>query len=184
MKAAHPEATAVELWFQDEMRIGQKGSLTRVWAPRGKRVVAARDLRFGYVYIFGAVCPARDTGAAIIMPTVNIASMNEHLAEISRCVAPGAHALVVLDGAGWHPKSGLNIPTNITLEFLPPYSPEINPAEEFWHELRRNHFHLRIFETVEDVIDACCNAWNTALHKPGFIRSVTGFSWLPGLKPS
>lgn len=165
------------------MRIGQKGTLTRVWAPRGKRAVAQRDLRFGYVYIFGAVCPARDTGAAIIMPTVNIAAMNEHLAEISRCVAPGAHALVVLDGAGWHSKSGLVVPANITLEVLPPYSPEINPAEELWHEMRRNHFALRTFDTVEDVIEACCEAWNAAVNKTGFIRSVTGFSWLPGLKP-
>ena len=83
----HP-GQAIELWFQDEMRVGQKGTLTRVWAAKGERAAAPRDLRFGYAYLFGAVCPARDTGAAIVMPMVNTIAMNEHLVEIGRCVSP------------------------------------------------------------------------------------------------
>ncbi len=161
------------------MRVGQKGTLTRVWAAKGERATAARDLRFGYAYLFGAVCPARDTGAAIVMPMVNTAAMNEHLVEIGRCVSPGAHAALVLDGAGWHPREGLAVPANISLLFLPTYSPELNPAEELWHELRRHFLANRVIDTVEELIDACCNAWNAALQKPGFIKSVTGFSWLP-----
>lgn len=164
------------------MRVGQKGTLTRIWAARGQRATACRDLRFGYAYLFGAVCPARDTGAAIVMPAVNVAAMNEHLAEIGRCVHPGAHAVLVLDGAGWHPHGGLTVPDNLSLIFLPPYSPELNPVEELWHELRRRFFANRMIDTVDQLIDACCNAWNAALAQPGFIRSVTGFSWLPALK--
>src|SRR5229473_3057308 len=85
----HP-GQPIELWFQDEMRVGQKGTLTRVWAAKGERATAPRDLRFGYAYLFGAVCPVRDTGAAIVMPMVNTIAMNEHLIEIGRCVSPGA----------------------------------------------------------------------------------------------
>jgi hypothetical protein len=183
MRAAHP-GRPIELWFQDEMRIGQKGGLTRLWAARGTRVAAKRDLRFGYSYIFGAVCPARDTGAAIVMPMVNVEAMNCHLAEIACCVAPGALALLVLDGAGWHPIASLKVPDNLSLLFLPPYSPELNPVEELWHELRRHYFANRVIETVDQLVEACCNAWNAASAKPGFIKSVTGFTWLPALSPS
>jgi putative transposase len=114
----HP-GQPIELWFQDEMRVGQKGTLTRVWTAKGTRATAPRDLRFGYASLFGAVCPARDTGAAIVMPMVNTIAMNEHLLEIGRCVSPGAHAVLILDGAGWHPHQGLAVPANITLLFLP-----------------------------------------------------------------
>jgi hypothetical protein len=179
----HP-SQPIELWFQDEMRVGHKGTLTRVWAAEGQRATASRDLRFGYAYLFGAVCPARDTGAAIVMPMVNVPAMNEHLAEIARCVCPGAHALLVLDGAGWHPDKGLAVPDNISLLFLPPYSPELNPVEELWHELRRRYLANRVIDNVEQLIEACCTAWNRALRTPGFIKSVTGFSWLPALKTS
>jgi DDE superfamily endonuclease len=174
----HP-GQSIELWFQDEMRVGQKGTLTRVWAAKGERATAPRDLRFGYAYLFGAVCPARDTGAAIVMPMVNTSAMNEHLVEIGCCISPGAHAVLILDGAGWHPRAGLAVPANITLLFLPTYSPELNPVEELWHELRRHYLANRVIDTVEELIEACCYAWNAALHKPGFIKSVTGFSWLP-----
>lgn len=179
--AAANSGKPIELWFQDEMRVGQKGTLTRVWAAHGQRATATRDLRFGYAYLFGAVCPARDTGAAVVMPVVGVAAMNEHLAEIGRCVRPGAHAVLVLDGAGWHPRAGLAVPDNLSLVFLPPYSPELNPVEELWHELRRRYFANRIIDTVEQLIDVCCDAWNAALAQPGFIKSVTGFSWLPAL---
>jgi hypothetical protein len=89
----------MEIWFTDEARVGQQGTLTRVWAKRGSRPRAPRDRRFEWAYLFGAICPERSTGAAIIMPEVNVAAMNEPLAEISRRVSVGAIALLVLDGA-------------------------------------------------------------------------------------
>jgi len=91
------------------------------------------------VHIFGAICPGRGVGAAIIMPGVNIEAMNEHLAEISTQVAAGAHCLLVCDGASWHQQGGdLIVPDNITLLPLPPYSPELNPMENVWDYLRGN----------------------------------------------
>jgi hypothetical protein len=89
----------LEVWFQDEARVGQQGTLTRIWARRGSRPPAPRDQRHHWAYIFGAVCPARTVGAALVLPTVNAELMSLHLAEISKCVAAGAHAILILDGA-------------------------------------------------------------------------------------
>jgi hypothetical protein len=118
---------ATEIWFQDEARVGQQGSLEYIWAPIGSRPLAVRDNRHDSVYLFGALCAHRAVGAAIIMPAANTEAMNEHLKEISTQVAPGAHAILVCDGAGWHQRGGkLRVPDNITLLSLPPYSPELN----------------------------------------------------------
>src|SRR5215469_6940181 len=124
---------------RDEARVGQKGSLEYIWAPIGSRPPMVRDNRHDSAYLFGAICHARTVGAAIIMPTVNTEAMNEHLKEISTQVAPGAHAVLVCDGAGWHqPGKRLRLPHNISLLPLPPYSPELNPMENVWDYLRGN----------------------------------------------
>ncbi len=125
--AVPPEAAGrpVEIWFADEARVGQQGTLTRVWAKRGSCPRAPRDRRFEWAYLFGAICPQRSAGAAIVMPEVNVEAMNEHLAEISRRVCLGAIALLVLDGAPWHTSPQLKLPDNIVLLPLPPYSPEL-----------------------------------------------------------
>jgi DDE superfamily endonuclease len=125
---AHDKPT--EIWFQDEARIGQKGTLTRIWARIGSRPRAPRDSRYEWAYLFGAVCPECAIGAALVMPYANSEAMNLHLREIGRAVAPGAHAILVLDGAGWHTSHVLDPPGNITLLCLPPYSPELNPGRE------------------------------------------------------
>src|SRR6202040_4042192 len=96
----------VEVWFQDEARIGRKNSLTRVWGQTGSRPVAPKDLGFASAYLFGAVCPSQGKAAALIMPICNTAAMNHHLAEISSQVAADAHAAVILDRAGWHRSQG------------------------------------------------------------------------------
>ena len=78
-------------------------------------------------------------GAAIIMPAANAEAMNEHLNEISTQVAPGAHAVLICDGAGWHQTGKrLLVPENITLLHLPPYAPELNSMENVWEYLRGN----------------------------------------------
>lgn len=103
------------MWFQDEARVGQQGTLTRIWAERGTRPRAPRDTRYTSAWIFGAVCPERAATAALVMPNADTPAMSAHLAEISRAVAEGAHAILVLDGAGWHGAKALCVPDNITL---------------------------------------------------------------------
>src|SRR4051812_42171050 len=138
--ALPPEAAGrpVEIWFTDEARVGQQGTLTRVWAKRGSRPRAPRDRRFEWAYLFGAICPQRSVGAAIIMPEVNVEAMNEHLAVIGRRVCAGAIAVLVLDGAGWHSSPRLKLPDNIVLVPLPPYAAELNPMENVWEYMRGN----------------------------------------------
>ena len=174
-----PEAAdkSVEVWFTDEARIGQQGTITRVWAKRGSRRRAPRDGRFQWAYLFGAVCPQRSTGAAIIMPEVNVEAMNEHLAEISQCVSLGAIALLVLDGAGWHSSPRLTLPDNIVLLALPPYAPELNPVENVWEFLRGNLLSHRVWQTYDDILEACRDAWNRLLQMPDRIASITRRSW-------
>jgi len=169
---------AIEIWFQDEARVGQQGSLEYIWAPVGSRPLAVRDNRHDSVYLFSALCPSRATGAAIIMPAVNSEAMSEHLKEIAAQIAPGAHAVLVCDGAGWHQRSGrLTIPENITLLPLPPYSPELNPMENVWDYLRGNKLSHRVWDTYDAIVQACAEAWRFLIGDPERIRSIATRSW-------
>ena len=116
-----PKGTSVELWWADEARVGQQTQLTRRWAKRGTRPSAARDQRRSSAWIFGAICPAEGKAAAIVMPRCNSEAMSMHLEEIAFHVAPGAHAVLLLDQAGWHASAELVVPSNITLMPLPPH---------------------------------------------------------------
>ena len=127
LRARLPANTAIEIWWQDEARVGQKTMLTRRWARRGSRPTALRDQRTKSAYIFGAICPARGVGAGLVLPRCNTQAMQWHLDEISALVTPGAHAVLIIDRAGWHTTGRLEIPSNITLMFLPPRAPELNP---------------------------------------------------------
>ena len=142
------------MWFQDEARIGQKNSLTRVWGQTGSRPAAPKDLGFASAYVFGAVCPSEGKAAALIMPICNTLAMNHHLREISSQVASDAHAVVILDRAGWHRSQGLVVPDNITLLELPAYSPELNPVERIWHYLRSHWLANSVFPSLADIMDA------------------------------
>jgi len=126
------DAADVEIWFADEARIGQKNKITRRWAKRGTRPSAPRDQRTASAYIFGAICPKDGKGAALVLPACNTEAMNLHLTEIATAIAPGKHAVLLLDQAGWHLSSRLTVPPNITLLPLPAKCPELNPQENVW----------------------------------------------------
>src|SRR5512137_1476067 len=140
----------IEIWFQDEARIGQKNKITRRWARRGTRPSAPHDQRTRSAYIFGAICPAQGSAAGLVLPRCNTAAMALHLAEISQMVTPGSHAVLLLDQAGWH------LSDNITLMPLPPKAPELNPVENIWQFIRDNWLSNRVFRSYEDIIDHCC----------------------------
>ena len=168
----------MELWFQDEARVGQKGTHSYIWAPVGARPLMVRDNRHDSAWLFGAICPHRAVGAAIIMPGVNAAAMSQHLAEISTQVAPGAQAVLICDGAGWHQTGGrLRVPDNITLLPLPPYSPELNPMENVWHYLRENTLCSLVWDSYEAIVEACTTAWHFLINDPERIRSIGAREW-------
>jgi hypothetical protein len=124
--------------------VGQKNKITRRWARRGSRPRAPHDQRTKWAYIFGAICPAEGKGAGLVMPWCDTEAMQAHLEEISTQVARGAHAVLILDRAGWHISNDLRVPDSITLLPLPPRSPELNPTENVWQFLRDNHLSNRL----------------------------------------
>ena len=170
----------LEIWFCDEARIGQKNTISRRWAKRGTRPAAPQDQRTQSAYIFGAICPAVGKGAGLVLPRCTTQAMNLHLAEIAQAVAPGSHAVLLLDRAGWHVSSKLKVPDNITLVPLPPRSPELNPVENVWQFMRENWLSSRIFSSYSDILDHCCAAWNKLTDQPWRIMSLGLRDWAHG----
>src|SRR3712207_5097898 len=148
------------------MRLGQKNGIVRQWARRGSRPRQSADQRYESAYLFGAICPARGTGAALALPHVDTEAMQLHLDEISRNVAKGAHAVLLLDRAGWHTTGRLAVPRNMTLVFLPSRAPELNPVENLLQYLRENWLSNRVFDTYEAIINVACEAWCKLLPQP------------------
>lgn len=172
-----PEPPQVEIWFQDELRAGRKGTNTRVWARRGVRPRAVRDHRYGYRYLFAASRADDPCAVGHVCEKANTCEMNVHLEMISAKVKPGNHAVVVLDGAGWHRSKALERPANVSLLHLPPYSPELNPVEQVFDYLRSNFLSNRLFPKVEDVQAAMQDAWMAFETDLERIASVTKRSW-------
>ncbi len=113
-----------------------------------------------------------------MLPHSDSHAFNLHLAEISKAVAPGAHAAVLIDGAGYHGAGALKLPHNLTLIRLPPYSPELNSAENIWAYLRQNQLANSVFETYDDIVDVCCDAWNFFAHNHAAVTSITTRDWM------
>ncbi len=165
------------MWFQDEARLGQKNGQTRIWAKKGTRPRMPADQRYKNAYLFGAICPAHGKGAALMLPWANTTTMQMHLDEISCHVARKAHAVILMDRAGWHTTGKLKVPKNITIILLPSRSPELNPVENIWQYIRQNWLSNRIFEDYDAIIDAGCDAWSKLLAQPDTIKSIGTRKW-------
>ena len=163
------------------MRVGQKNKLTYRWAKKGSRPRAAHDQRTQSTYLFGAVCPEHGTGAALVLPFCNTEAMQLHLDEIATRVTAGAHAILILDQAGWHGAKELKIPSNISILQLPPRAPELNSQENIWQFMRQNWLSNRIFKSFDDIVDHCCYAWNTLIDQPWKIMSIAHRATGPSL---
>ncbi len=172
-----PAGRPIEIWFQDEARLGQKNSCVRQWARKGTRPRQPADQRYQSAYLFGAICPARGIGAALMMPKANTHAMQAHLDEISIHVVQHAHAVVLMDRAGLHTTGKLDMPGNMTIILLPSRSPELNPVENIWQYMRQNWLSNRVFETNEDILDAGCEAWNKLIAQPETIKSIGTRKW-------
>jgi len=106
--------------------------------------------------------------------------MQRHLDEIASQVTPGAHAVLILDRAGWHTTGKLNVPPNITLLPLPPRAPELNPVENIWQFIRDNWLSNRIFNSYHEIVALCCDAWNKLIEQPWKIMSIGQRKWVHG----
>jgi len=138
------------------------------------------DQRTKSVWIFGAICPERGVGAGLVLPRCNTEAMQHHLDEISLLVTPAAHAILIVDRAGWHMTNKLIIPDNITILPLPPRSPELNPVENIWQFMRDNWLSNRIFNSYDEIVAVCCDAWNKLINQPWKIMSIGMRDWAHG----
>ncbi len=175
-----PQGIAIEnvdIWFQDEARVGQRGTITRLWAIKGTRPRVIRQQQFEYAYVFGAVCPQRDEAVGLILPAVNIEGMKLHLEQIAAVVPPGRHAVVVLDRAGWHTSKKVGTYENLSLLPLPTASPELNPTEQVWRQLREDELANRCFADYDDIVDSSCKAWNNFTGRPGAVKNLCSRGW-------
>src|SRR5206468_3825124 len=130
-------------------------------------------------YIVGASWPAEGKAARLVMPWCNTEAMNHHLVEISARVAPGRHALLLLDQAGWHVSERLAVPATITIVPLPAKCPELNAQENVWQFLRDNWISNRVFASYDAIVDHCCHAWNKLVAQPWRIMSLGHRAWAP-----
>ena len=157
--------------------MGQEGRPTRRWFQRGMRPRMVRGQRYRSAWISGAVRPARDAGAALVLTGVSAAAMAPLLEEVSSQVPPGVHAAVLVDDAGWHTAGEPRVPGDLTLVHLPPCSPELSAIEKVWRYLRDRHLSGRLSRDAAAIVDACCDAWIRLVAETGRIRSLTDFAW-------
>jgi transposase len=173
----HPGAE-IQIWVQDEARFGQKGSLTRVWARRGSRPRAPKQTQYESLYLTGAVCPATGAAAAILTPTLNAEVINLFFEELATQIPAGVHVILIWDQAGYHISHELRVPENVSLLFLPPYSPELNPMENLWHYLRSHHWSNRVYENYTALLDAATLAWRTVCLVPAQVSRICNYPYL------
>lgn len=174
----HIALDRVDYWFQDEARIGQQNTTTRLWAQKGSRPRAVKQQQFEYAYLFGAVCPSTGRTEAILAPWVNKDIMRQHLELISAATGSGRHAVVIMDGAGWHTQDIVKDIPNVSIMKLPPYSPELNPIEQVWSWLRQHHLANRCFSGYDDIVDASSIAWNDFVSDVKRVTKMCSRDWL------
>jgi len=171
VQAAHPEER-VEVWFEDEARFGQQGTLTHVWAIGGSRPVAPKQVGYANVQVMTAVCPATGRAEGLITHKLDAAVTQLFLDQLSATIPEGVHALLVWDGAGWHTAGSLVAPKNVTLLRLPPYSPELNVVERLWRHLRQRHWSNRVYAGIKDLEEAAVCGWRAVCLDPETVKSV------------
>ena len=172
--ASFPKAGALRLMFQDEARFGRISNTRYCWAKRPMRPMVQAMLTHQYTYAYGAVSPVEGKFDSLILPQVNGACMQLFINEIAARY-PAENIIMVLDGAGWH-KTAFDLPENLRLHFLPPYSPELNPQEHLWDELREKHFHNNAFESFQALEDHWANGLRALELET--VRSITAWDWI------
>jgi len=160
------------------MRVGRKGRLCHRRWSRGRRPPGRRDQRFEWSCVFGAARPDGEAAFGLVLPEVGTQAMQTFLDAFADTIPEDEHAVMVLDPAGWHGANALEVPPNVTLVPLPPYSPQLNPMERVWLWLRERFLSLRVFPDFDAIVDACCHAWNAFADDPDRIRSLCLQPWI------
>jgi transposase len=178
VKDKHP-GKRIEIWLQDEMRFGQQGTKTTVWGETGSRAQTVKQTAFEWCYVFGAVNPVTGNSSALVAPSVNTELMNQHLQFISEEAGMEAQVILVLDQAGWHRSKKLVVPANITLLYLPPYSPQLNTIEKLWGFARSHYMSNRAYQDYQHLFETACEVCRVISSER--IQSVCRAGWIDRL---
>lgn len=152
--------------------------MSRVWSRRGQRAAALRPIGYEWSYLFGAVCPSTGQAHGLLLPYADVAAMQLYLDDFSGSLREGVQAILVCDQAGWHTSGRVAVPGNVRLLFLPPKSPELNPSELLWREMRQQYLSNRVFADVDEVVEKVSEAWNELIASPARLQSLCGFDWI------
>jgi transposase len=163
--------------FQDEARFGRISDPSACWAPSGVRPNTGAQMIREYVYVFGAVSPIDGHHDSLVLPYANAEAMSIFLKEVG-FRHTNEHIMMFMDQASWHKAKALEIPENIELAFLPPYSPDLNPQEQIWDELREKFFCNRTFASLKAVIDNAVKGLQSIEGLPEKIKHLTHRNWI------
>jgi transposase len=170
----------VRLMFQDEARFGRMTRIRRCWSPSPLRPVVFNGYEREFTYVYGAVSPREGEMDWSMTPKMNTENMSAFLKQVSRA-HPKEFIVMVVDGASSHKSKDLAVPENIRLLPLPGYSPELNPQEHIWDELREKEFPNRVFEHMNAVKNQLLHGLTTLCSDPTRIRSITNWPWIISL---
>jgi putative transposase len=165
----------IRLMFQDEARFGRINKLRACWSKKGKRPVISCHFVREYRYAFGAVEPRTGDSCFLVLSHCNTICMNVFLEELSKKYIDDI-ILLACDNAGWHKSLALETPENIVIIHIPPCTPEMNPIEQIWDELREKGFANQIFKTLDKVVDRLCDTIKNLTRDT--ITSITYRPWL------
>lgn len=163
--------------FQDEARFGRISDCCYCWCKKPLRPVVKAMLSHQYVYAYAAVSPQDGRLDSLVLPEVNGQWMQEFLTEVASRY-PGENIVMVVDGAGWHKSKTFEMPANLKLLFLPPYSPELNPQEHLWDELREKCFHNKTFESLDSLEDHLVESLKTMETQNETVKSIVAWDWI------
>ncbi len=182
--ATEPRGQQVRVYFQDESRFGQQGTTTHVWAQKGSRPTAIRQTEYDYLWVLGAVCPQTGHAEGLLSPQLNVGIVNLFLEQFSQTLDSQVHAVMIWDGAGFHTSRQLRVPQNITLLYLPPYSPELNTIENLWHYLKSHFWSNRPYADYEALERAAIDAWAKAVLDPELMKTVCAAEYMKNASSS
>jgi transposase-like protein len=163
--------------FEDEARFGRSSEPRQCWAPQGVRPTVPAQIVREYEYAYAAVSPHDGVLDTLVLPAVNAEAMGMFLAEVAQRHA-NEFIVMVLDGAGWHKAKRLQVPGNMRLIALPPWSPQLNPAEHVWDEIREKWFANRHFENMDQLERQLVAGLASLEADASRVASLTGFDWV------
>lgn len=167
----------LRVMFQDEARFGRISNLHSSWCPRPERPVCQVMLSQQYVYAYGAVSITDGKFESLILSGCNTEIMQIFLEEISSR-HKDEKILMIMDGAGWHKSKRLTIPQNIMIQILPPYSPELNPTENIWEEIREKGFYNRFFPDLDSLEEHLLSELQRLENSPEITHSIVSWPWI------